>query len=486
MIPTSSSFRLGIVVVAGVLPLIGGTAAAQDQFAADVAAALGGRERLRALTMIVMEGRGSAGNLGQDMTWEAAGQTFELNPVRRLLNLPGPGGRTEQTRTPKFLYFQGPQAQRQVVGLDRDVAYSIAANGNASRQSAAVAAERRLEYYHHPITIVRAMLEPSTTVSNIVRRDGGRTADVRIGDTTFAVTVDARALPTRVSSPGYHANMGDVTIATAFADYQPVDGLNVPRRLTTTVDGRTTAQFEFDRYSFPATSPDAGAPAAVASAPVPTPPAPVIEVTQVADGVWLLGGQSHHSALVAFSDHLTLIEAPQSEARTRAVISRAREIVPGKPLTELVMSHHHFDHSAGLRVAVAEGLTVYTHEGNVAFVREMIKRPHSRQPDALQRNPRPLTVRGVKDALTLRDAAMTMVLYPLAGNPHGDTLLMAYLPGSRVVIQADAYSPGGSYHPYAANVLDTIRAQKLAVERIVPLHGGIAPFADLVIAATAK
>jgi hypothetical protein len=116
----------------------------------------------------------------------------------------------------------------------------------------------------------------------------------------------------------------------------------------------------------------------------------------------------------------------------------------------------------------------------------MIKRPHSRQPDALQRNPRPLTVRGVKDALTLRDAAMTMVLYPLAGNPHGDTLLMAYLPGSRVVIQADAYSPGGSYHPYAANVLDTIRAQKLAVERIVPLHGGIAPFADLVSAATAK
>jgi glyoxylase-like metal-dependent hydrolase (beta-lactamase superfamily II) len=486
MAAISPSFKLGIVLATLALPFIGWTGVAQDQFAADVAAALGGRERLRALTMVVMEGRGSAGNLGQDMTWEAAGQTFELNPVRRLLNLSGPAWRTEQTRTPKFLYFQGPQPQRQVVGLDRDVAYSIAANGNASRQSAAVAADRRIEFYHHPITIARAMLEPSTTVTNVVRRDGGRTADVRIGETTFAVTVDARALPTRVSSPGYHANMGDVTIATAFADYQPVEGMNVPRRLTTSVDGHTTVQYELDRYSFPATSADVAAPAAVPAAPVAPPAAPVVEVTTVSDGVWLLGGQSHHSALVAFADHLTLIEAPQSEARTRAVISRAREVMPGKPLTELVMSHHHFDHSAGLRVAVAEGLTVYTHDANVAFVREMIKRPHSRQPDALQRNPRPLTVRGVKEPLTLRDGGMTVVLYPLAGNPHGDALLMAYLPGSRVVIQADAYSPGGSYHPYAANLLDTIRAQKLTVERIVPLHGGIGPFADLVSAAAAK
>jgi hypothetical protein len=31
-----------------------------------------------------------------------------------------------------------------------------------------------------------------------------------------------------------------------------------------------------------------------------------------------------------------------------------------------------------------------------------------------------------------------------------------------------------------------MRAQKLTVERIVPLHGGIGPFADLVSAAAAK
>jgi glyoxylase-like metal-dependent hydrolase (beta-lactamase superfamily II) len=59
-----------------------------------------------------------------------------------------------------------------------------------------------------------------------------------------------------------------------------------------------------------------------------------------------------------FDDHLTLFEAPASEARTKAVIDKAQTLVPGKPLTEVIASHHHFDDTAGLRTAVAEGLTV--------------------------------------------------------------------------------------------------------------------------------
>jgi hypothetical protein len=56
----------------------------------------------------------------------------------------------------------------------------------------------------------------------------------------------------------------------------------------------------------------------------------------VAKGIWWLAGQSHHSVLVEFSDHLMLIEAPQNDTRTLAVIAKARELVPGKPLTQIV------------------------------------------------------------------------------------------------------------------------------------------------------
>jgi hypothetical protein len=75
---------------------------------------------------------------------------------------------------------------------------------------------------------------------------------------------------------------------------------------------------------------------------------------------------------------------------------------------------------------------------------------------------------------------MTLALYHVAGNPHSDTMLMAYLPRDRVLIQVDAFSPGSAVHPYAANLLQNIQARKLAVDRIVPLHGAIAPLADLV------
>jgi hypothetical protein len=63
---------------------------------------------------------------------------------------------------------------------------------------------------------------------------------------------------------------------------------------------------------------------------------------------------------------------------------------------------------------------------------------------------------------------------------------MAYLPRERVLIEADAFSPGGTFHPYAANLLEQIRARKLRVDRIVPLHGAVAPLSELVKAVPAS
>jgi glyoxylase-like metal-dependent hydrolase (beta-lactamase superfamily II) len=462
------------------------TSTPDQQFGADAVRAVGGRDRVTAVTMLVLEGRGTTANLGQDMTWEAATQAFDLSNVRRVADLSRARVRTTQTRTPNFLYFQGPQPQQQIVGVDGDIAYSLAPNGNANRQSDAVAKDRRAEFYHHPLPLVRALLDPATRVANVQTQPDSPSADVTIGETTFNVTLDRNGLPARVQSPGYHPNLGDVTITTNFADYRQVAGLMLPTRLSTNLDGRTTTELQVERYSFEAPADDLAAPASAASTPSPVPATPKVDAIAVSKGVWLLAGQSHHSALIEFADHLTLIEAPQSEMRARAVMAKARELVPGKPLTELVMSHHHFDHSGGVRAAVAEGLAVITHKGNAEFVEEIIKRPHSRQPDALQRNPKPLTLRTVDDELTLQDAAMTATLYSLDGNPHADTMVMAYIPESRLLIEVDAFSPGGTYHPYAAHLLDSIRRRQLRVDRIVPLHGSVVTLDDLVKAVAAQ
>ena len=126
-------------------------------------------------------------------------------------------------------------------------------------------------------------------------------------------------------------------------------------------------------------------------------------VTPLAKGIWFLTGGAIPNLVVEFADHVTIVEAG-SEARLRAVLAKAKELVPGKPVTQLVLSHHHFDHTGGLRAAVAEGLTIVTHRVNEAWFREAVRRRHSIEPDALARSSRGIRIERVDDARTLKDA----------------------------------------------------------------------------------
>lgn len=453
----------------------------EQQILDTAAEALGGRDRLLAIDTLVLEGEGTLWNLGQDMTMEATGQTFAITGYRRAIDFAGPRMRIEQTRTPNFLYFQGQEPQRQVLGLDGDVAYTVAANGAASRSREAAVEDRRVELYHHPVVLVRAALGQSAVAAN-ARTDGeAQLVDITIGDAgPFTLVLDsATGRPSRITSKASHPNLGDVVIETTFQDYTDLNGIMMPQHLTTRVDRFKTAEFRLSRPMINGDA-DTAAPESARSAEEPGPPPVIVDEQLVAPGVWLLAGQSHHSALVEFDDHLMLIEAPQSEARTLAVIARARELVPGKPLTQLVSSHHHFDHSAGLRAAVAEGLAVITHAGNVAYYQEAVKRPHTISPDRLASQPRDAVIEGMDESRVIEDKTRRVELYHVAGNPHGDTLLMAYLPRERVLIEVDAFGPGSAVHPYAANLLEQVRARNLRVERIVPLHGHVVGFEELV------
>jgi glyoxylase-like metal-dependent hydrolase (beta-lactamase superfamily II) len=369
-----------------------------------------------------------------------------------------------------------------VQGVDDDIAYNVAPSGTATRASLATAADRRAERLHHPLVLVRAALEGSARVSPVRTVGAERMIDVTTNAGAVAtLVVGADGMPVRTESNGTHPNLGDVVMTTTFAGYADAGGLLLPTRLTTKVDDFTTGEYTVSNR----TSDTGTIEAPDELAGVAVPPAPTVNVTvdEVAPGVWFLAGQSHHSVVVAFKDRLVMIEAPQSEARSLAAIARARTLRPATPLTHLVMSHHHFDHSTGLRAAIAEGLTIVTHEGNEAFVKEIAARPFTLAPDTLAKAPRPVAVEAVADARTITDGARSLVLYHVAGNPHSDTMLMAYLPKERLLIEVDAFSPGGTYHPYAANLLGHVERLKLAVDRIVPLHGAVAPMADLVTAA---
>jgi glyoxylase-like metal-dependent hydrolase (beta-lactamase superfamily II) len=361
--------------------------------------------------------------------------------------------------------------------LDGAAAYNVAANGNATPAPTFVQ-DRQRDFYHHPLTIVRAALDPATKLANARTAGNERLVDITTANgVTVTLAINGAGIPVYATTKADHPNLGDVVYTTSFADYQDVNGLKLPAQISTKIDDFTLVETRASKQAIDGDAGDLAVPAAAAAAPAPA--AVNVTVEQVAPGVWLLAGQSHHSVVVDFSDHRILIEAPQSEARTLAVIAKAREIEPKKPLTKLVTTHHHFDHTGGLRAAISEGLTVITQSGNKAFVEAMAGRPHTMQPDALAKNPKQVAVETVDEELELKDAVGNVKLYHVAGSPHSDTMLMAYIPKARVLVEVDVFSPGAAAQPYAANLIENITRAKLNVDRIVPLHGTIAPMSEL-------
>ena len=105
-----------------------------------------------------------------------------------------------------------------------------------------------------------------------------------------------------------------------------------------------------------------------------------VQSEKIADGVFYLKGGTHHSVAVEFADHSVVIEGPQNEQRSLAVIAEVKRLIPNKPIRYLVNTHHHFDHAGGLRTYVDEGATIVTQEINKAFYEKAFAAPRTLKP----------------------------------------------------------------------------------------------------------
>jgi hypothetical protein len=103
--------------------------------------------------------------------------------------------------------------------------------------------------------------------------------------------------------------------------------------------------------------------------------------------------------------------------------------------------------------------------------------------------PRAPMLEFVKDKRVLTDGNQTLEIYLMKDQPHAEGLLMMYLPKAKLLIQADAYIPRPGApplpmpSPYTTNLVDNISRLKLEVDRVVQIHGGSSPYADVLAAA---
>ena len=459
---------------------------AEVQAVQDVAEAMGGVEAVLGATSLSIDGGGTGyvvgqaptpdvGSLGGDGTYESQ---FDLANHQM---------RTEASNDA----FGFPLIT--VSSLDGDIAFNAGGFNPAppARIGGPAASRRWAEYFHHPVTLLQAALADEAAMAiaiGPVRQEGGY--DVIPIATTDGVELSlhvdpASGLPMAITSMVYDTNLGNAELSTAFADWADAGGLQLPGTITQTLAGSPVGEWTVT-HAVNVDVGDLSAPADVAAAPEPGAPVPNVVVEALADGVWFLGGESHNSVVVELEDFAVLVEAPLNDARTLAAIEQARALVPDKPLQYVVNTHHHFDHSGGVRAAVAEGLTVVTHEINEAFYQDMTARSHSLSPDRLETTPTELSLELVPgdEVLELGDGDRVLQVFRIAGDPHNAGMLVAYLPAEGILIEGDIYTPGG-FATDLPNLAANIERRGLAVTTIAPIHGAVAPFSQFLEEAAA-
>jgi glyoxylase-like metal-dependent hydrolase (beta-lactamase superfamily II) len=445
------------------------------------AQALGGKDRILAIRTLTIEGSGVAPNVGQNPFPEGPLPTWWVAGFKRSIDFVHHRARTEQHRIGMFAFALSTDVW-QNQALDGDVAFNIDPDGHAQRAPDAVVQGRRIEMLATPVAIVRAALDPQAKIAALERKGKNEIVGVTTaqGDRLTLALDSSTHLPAWVSWMTASDNLGDVVNTTSFEDYETVSGIRLPTRYLTKIDFRnwTSGDFHVDKNTVDGEVGDLSAPAIVKNAAAPLPAPVSVDAQQVAKGVWWLAGTGGNafSILFEFDDHLTLFEAPTSEARTKAVIDKARATVPDKPLTEVIVTHHHFDHTGGLRTAVAEGLTVISHQGNESIFREMTSRPATLKPDLLAKSGKTFKFRGMDDTLLLKDRSMEVDLFRLHDNTHAPYLIAAYLPHDNLLVEGDLMDMGWLRHPWAENYRQNLAMRKIHFAKDIPVHGRIATF----------
>lgn len=194
-----------------------------------------------------------------------------------------------------------------------------------------------------------------------------------------------------------------------------------------------------------------------------------VESTEFADGVhWLTGG-SHHSLLVEQDDGLVVVDAPLDQYRAQALLDHIAANFPGQSITHHIQSHHHADHSAGVRTILAQGATLVTGETSIDLWRDVVRARSHVLPDALSASRTRPKIDGVPfgSSLTVGDGPNAVGVHSFV-QPHSTDLVFVEAAGVGFIVDLFNPAPG----PIPETLLDLIADRGLDVDVITGGHGG--------------
>ena len=367
--------------------------------------------------------------------------------------------------------------------LDGDIAYNKLPDGSTSRvgeflQDPMTVDGRRIRKLWsltNPVSMINAILNNKAAINNLRTVNGLDIMDITVDKNmslVFAINHDSK-IPQYVQWFIPQTNLGETTLTTTFTGYMPFDGIQLPMGYNTKMDFRDTVYFKMyvDGYKIDKTIENLKAPDSIVGAMVPEGEfIPPLELEAIDDGVWRIAGIGG-TTVIEFEDHLTIFELYWGQLQAKQIIEKANTLVPNKKVTELIISHYHFDHTGGFRAAVAAGLKVYTNRGNEAVLRELAERQTPHFEDVLSKEAnRKFEFVPIDEHLRLSDNKTTIDIYRVISNNHMADAVFVYIPDKKIFLDSDVATAAYDWQLWPNSYLDNLDHYGLEVEKVSTVH----------------
>lgn len=199
-----------------------------------------------------------------------------------------------------------------------------------------------------------------------------------------------------------------------------------------------------------------------------------IALQNIAEGVWVhtsnytVPGRASipsNGLIVADGEELIMVDTAWGEMATKSLLERIKTDI-GKPVTKLVITHHHLDKMAGVDVMEFAGVKVFTHPLTpIKAVNAGYPVPNT-------------SVAALKDAKSRTKVGPVEIAYP--GAAHAEENLVVYIPAQKILYGgcaikgAEANSMGNisdaDIKAWPAS-LNWVKATYPETRTIVPGHG---------------
>ena len=451
------------------------SASAQTGLVNDAVKALGGADALRGLKAIAISGEAKFYEPGQSKV--AGGEPKHVEDVTFTVtrDLAGGMARTQWDRDHKY---PDPALKIKYTETVSPSGGFVTDDKGASTAMAGVrlAAHLRELARSSPTLLLKAMDNPKEVRSIGNQRIGGqslRAVSFNDGGAKFIIAFDSKThLPAAIRTLDDDNVHGDSNFDAVLGNWKAVGGVQVAHSLSYQINGIEVGKVAYKEVTAnPAVAGDTfAAPDSVKSAlkgpatgNVPyqwvirrlymsryvdteqpfLPAGASMKRVELAPNVQHVQGAGANNLIVAMKDHLVMFDAPYGEAQSRMAIDLAKAKYPGKPIKYLVQTHHHMDHSGGLRTYVAEGATIVVAAPTKAYFDKALRNPRTVANDAQQTARKPLRITEVKDQLTLKDDAGGEIRIYNIKNPHAEGYLLGHVVKENVVFVTDLISPRG-------------------------------------------